>query len=241
MSYTKVEYEPGELIFRQGDRGTMMFLIQDGKLEVLQELGGAETQIAVLERTEFFGEMSLLEDLPRTHTVRALSDAKLIQIDREGFVSMLMRNPDIGVRIVRKLSTRLAATQDMVMRAWSGAASLAAGSTTARVIAGNARLVHLKSDTEVVLPDRPEVSIGRRDPINQILPDVDLTNIDPQISTSRRHARIMRQADVFFIKEEKATNGTLVNEQRISSETPIEIRDGDLLTFGAVRMRFVVE
>jgi len=240
MPLSVVEFKAGETIFKKGEPGSLMYLVQDGEVEVLQELGGVEAQLAVLKRKDFFGEMSILEQEPRSHSVKALSDAKLIEIGRADFQVMLRRNPDIAVRMVRKLSSRLASTEDMVMRAYAGAATISEGAT-AMVIAGNARLVSLTYGIEMPLPDRPEVRIGRRDPAHDIRPDIDLTAIDPQLSTSRKHALILRRADFFSIQEEQATNGTLVNGQRISAETPLEIRNGDEVTFGAVRMRFVVE
>ena len=239
MTYSVVEYDPQDFVFRQGDPGDLMYLVQAGEVEVLQDLGGHENQVAVLERGDFFGEMAVLEEAPRTHSVRALSDAKLIKIDRAGFQSMLTRNAEIAVRMIRKLSLRLLSAEDMLVRAWSGAESTAAGEAVR--VRGSARLVVGADGAELPLPDQGETTVGRVDPINQIHPDVDLTKIDAQLTTSRRHARILRGADGFFIQEERATNGTFVNGQRISAERPLEIRSGDDIMFGAVRMRFLVD
>lgn len=243
MSYSVVEFKAGETIFRQGESGTLMYLVQGGEVEVLQEHSGTETQIAVLKRSDFFGEMSLLEEAPRTHTVRALSDSKLVQIDRHDLQQMLSRNPDIAVRMVRKLSGRLATTEDMVMRAYNSlGAQTQAG--TGRVAAVKARLIALNPQfvgTEMALPDQQEITIGRLDPVNNIHPEIDLTHIDPQISTSRRHARVLRHGHVFHLQEERTTNGTQVNEKRLVAGRPLEIRHGDEIAFGAVRMRLVVE
>ncbi len=239
MTYSVVEYEPNEFIFRQGDPGDLMYLVQDGEVEVLQDLGGYENQVAVLERGDFFGEMAVLEEEPRTHSVRALKTSKLIKIDRAGFQSMLTRNAEIAVRMIRKLSLRLLSTEDMLVRAWAGAEGTEV--EAADSIQGRAVLVALADGMELPLPDQSEVKIGRLDPINQILPDIDLTKIDAQLTTSRRHARILRGREGFFIQEERATNGTFVNGQRISAARPIEIRPGDEIMFGAVRTRFRVD
>ncbi len=239
MTYSVVEYEPNEFIFRQGDPGDLMYLVQDGEVEVLQDLGGYENQVAVLERGDFFGEMAVLEEEPRTHSVRAIKTSKLIKIDRAGFQSMLTRNAEIAVRMIRKLSLRLLSTEDMLVRAWAGAEGTEV--EAADSIQGRAVLVALADGVELPLPDQSEVKIGRLDPINQILPDIDLTKIDAQLTTSRRHARILRGREGFFIQEERATNGTFVNGQRISAARPIEIRPGDEIMFGAVRTRFRVD
>lgn len=244
MSYSVVEFKSGETVFQQGEAGTLMYLVQKGELAVLQEHSGTETQIAVFKRSDFFGEMSLLEKAPRTHTVRALSDTKLVEIDRGAFSQMLKRNPDIAVRIVRKLSGRLASTEDMIVRAFDSLVSNNTDAVSDQAIVVKARLVTLNpqfAGLEFSLPDKPEVTIGRLDPVNNIHPDVDLTNIDPQISTSRRHAKIFCNGGTFQVQEEATTNGTQVNELRISAERGLEIRHGDEISFGAVRMRLVVE
>ena len=194
MTYSVVEYQPNEFIFKQGDPGDLMYLVQAGEVEVLQDLGGHENQVAVLERGDFFGEMAVLEEEPRTHSVRALSDAKLIKIDRAGFQKMLVRNAEIAVRMIRKLSLRLLSAEDMLMRVWTGADSAAAEAPVR--VRGLAKLAAVTDGTELALPDQAKVSIGRVDPINQIHPDVDLTGIDMRAfcavqmaSSSKRNGR----------------------------------------------------
>ncbi|MCG8456607.1 MAG: cyclic nucleotide-binding domain-containing protein [Holophagales bacterium] len=240
MSYTSVEYQAQDVVFKQGEPGDYMCLIQAGELEVVQELGGYEKQVAVLERGDFFGEMAILEDEPRTHSVRALSEVKLIKIDRDDFPGLLAKKPDVAVRMFRKLGNRLSDAQDMLFRAWAGAESVAVDDAP-KMFQGQARLVYLVDNTELALPLRSETKIGRVDPVNNVEPDIDLTKIDTQLTTSRRHARILRRSDGFYILEERATNGTYVNGQRISAERPLEIRSGDDIMFGAVRMRFLVD
>jgi pSer/pThr/pTyr-binding forkhead associated (FHA) protein len=109
------------------------------------------------------------------------------------------------------------------------------------LVKSRARLVYLTDNTELVLPPSAEVTIGRVDPVNHVNPDIDLTTIDTQLTTSRRHAKILRRHDGFYMLEERATNGTFVNGQRISSERPLLIRTGDDIWFGNVRMRFLVD
>lgn len=238
MAYSSVEYQAQEVVFHEGDRSTYMCLIQDGRFEVVHELGGYEKQVAVLERGDFFGEMAVLDDEPRSHMVRALEQGKLIKIDRADFPSLLMKKPEVAARMIRKLSHRLADTEDMLLRAWAGAASRdeKADMTDAR-----ARLVYLADNSELELPVQEEVRIGRVDPVNNVQPDLDLTGIDTNLTTSRRHARLLRRGEGFYIQEERATNGTYVNGTRVSAERPLEIRSGDDIMFGAVHMRFFVD
>lgn len=242
MAYESVEYQPKEVVFRRGDRGTFMCLVHSGEFEVVQELGGYEKQVAVLEKGEFFGEMAMLEEEPRTHSVRALSPGKLIKIERDEFPSLLIKKPEVALRMIRKIAGRLHETEDMLLRAWAGAgASKVPVGSESEMIDRRARLVVLNLGTELELPVQSEIRVGRLDPVNHVEPDIDLTAIDTELTTSRRHAKILRRSDGFYILEERATNGTFVKGQRISAARPLEIRSGDDIMFGAVRMRFVVD
>ena len=80
-----VELEEGEYIFREGELGTEMFIIHEGKIEILNLMNGKEVAIAVLEKGDFFGEMSVLEDLPRAASARAATDCRLLQINGTTF------------------------------------------------------------------------------------------------------------------------------------------------------------
>lgn len=237
MAYSSVEYEAGDVVFHEGDHSSYMCLIQNGRFEVVTELGGYDKQVAVLERGDFFGEMAVLDDEPRSHMVRALDAGKLIKIERADFPSLLMKKPEIAARMIRKLSHRLADTEDMLLRAWAGVASHEEKSEMTDV---TARLVALPDNTELELPVKEIVHIGRVDPVNQVEPDLDLTSIDTNLTTSRRHALLLRRGQGFYIQEERATNGTYVNGTRVSAEHPLEIRSGDDIMFGAVHMRFHV-
>lgn len=238
MAYSSVEYEAQEVVFHEGDRSSYMCLIQSGRFEVVHEVGAFEKQVAVLERGDFFGEMAVLDDEPRSHMIRALEQGKLIKIERDDFPSLLMKKPEIAARMIRKLGHRLKDTEDMLVRAWAGAAS---DEEKAAMTDAQARLVFLGDNSELELPVQEEVHVGRVDPVNNVTPDLDLTTIDTSLTTSRRHARVLRRGEGFYIQEERATNGTYVNGTRVSAERPLEIRSGDDIMFGAVHMRFVVD
>src|SRR5260370_31420800 len=74
------DYAAGETIIREGDTSTEMFIIQEGKVAVTKRIGDNEVFLATLQRGDFFGEMSLLESLPRNATVRALTETTLVAI-----------------------------------------------------------------------------------------------------------------------------------------------------------------
>lgn len=102
-----VKFKAGEIVYGEGDPGAEMFIVQSGAVRVFRDLGGQEQILAVMEKGDFFGEMSVLEGLPRTANARALEDCELIEINSTVFDRMIRGNIEIAVRMLRKLSTRL--------------------------------------------------------------------------------------------------------------------------------------
>jgi CRP-like cAMP-binding protein len=243
-----VDFTAGDAVFSEGDLGTEMFIIQTGQVEILRRIGDEDRQVAVLERGDFFGEMALLEELPRTATARALTDARLLRINGSTFDQMLQDNPEIAVRMMRKLSRRLRETDRLLQEALGAAgigempapAELPPSALPAEALATSERLLHEASGMEFPLNVGAETMVGRRDPVTGIFPDIDLSPVDPQRAVSRRHAKLIRRGEQFYASEEIGTmNGTFVNQARLEKGVPTEFRPGDELRFGVVSLRFL--
>jgi CRP-like cAMP-binding protein len=228
----------GEDVFREGDLGTEMYIVHAGQVEILKSVEGVEKQLAVLEKGDFFGEMSLLEELPRAATARAMTDVTLLAINGSTFDQMLRGNPEIGVRMMRKLSRRLREA-DRILREAGGEPSAAApevpGEAAPAAPSTAEKLHHARSGMEFPLAEGAETVVGRRDPVTGIFPDIDLSPIDAQRSVSRRHAKVYRRGGKLYLSEEIGTmNGTFVNGNRLAQGVPAEVREGDELRFGVV-------
>jgi CRP-like cAMP-binding protein len=239
------EVKAGEVIFTEGDLGTEMFIVHEGKVEILKEVEGGESKpLVAFEKGDFFGEMAILEDLPRTATARAVTDSTLLSINGSTFDQMLRANPEIAVRMMRKLSRRLRETDALLKSALGSPRPSEVPAVLAdRTMIGHPEageiLLHGKSKMEFKLAAGPETTIGRRDPVTGIDPDIDLTPVDQQRSISRRHAKIYRRDGKFFAAEEIGTmNGTFVNGVRLETGVPIEIKKGDEVRFGVVETVF---
>lgn len=235
------DLKAGEYIFREGELGTDMYIINEGKVEILNQVGDEEQLLAVLEKGDFFGEMSVLEDLPRAASARAATDVRLLEINGSTFDQLLRGNPEIAVRMMRKLSRRLRETDEMLK-------SVLGTKVTSRELPrpdvqvaaeGPERLLHAPSGMEFPLSNGSETTIGRKDPVTGIYPDIDLTPVDNQRSVSRRHAKIYRRGSKYFFGEEIGTmNSTFLNGKRLETGIPSEIRQGDELRCGVVILRF---
>ena len=97
-------YQDGELIVRQGEMGNCMFVIQAGKVEIYRESDGKEIRLRVAGANEFFGEMALVENDVRSASVRAMGEARILQIDKRTFMRRVHEDPSLAYRIMESLS-----------------------------------------------------------------------------------------------------------------------------------------
>lgn len=117
----RVEYwQEDALVLEEGTTGPRMMVILDGQVEVLRrDDGGVQRAIARLGPGDVLGEMSLLLELPRTATVRALSDLKVFAMDRAAFLEMVaLSDPSVlklGLELSRVLAKRLTLLNDKVL------------------------------------------------------------------------------------------------------------------------------
>jgi CRP-like cAMP-binding protein len=96
----------GQIVFREGDDGTEMYIIESGAIDIVRAARGSEP-LATLGPGDFFGEMAILEDQPRFASAVARAPTKLLRIDRAAFPGVIAGNVEIAIRIMRKLAGRL--------------------------------------------------------------------------------------------------------------------------------------
>jgi CRP-like cAMP-binding protein len=238
-----VTYPAGERIFSQGELGTEMFIIQEGEVEICKTLGGETHLLSTLEKGDFFGEMAVLDDFPRSADATAKTEVKVLVINGARFDEMLRRNPEIAVRIIRKYSKRLREANAMLERLVgkevdSDHTALDATQIAPLDKAPRHRLVDVATGSAFFFTNGDETTIGRADPVTGILPDIDLTPVDTNRSVSRRHAKVIRANDEYHMLEEVGTvNGTYVNEQRIPTGVPVTLHNGDVVKIGLIAMK----
>src|ERR1051325_806005 len=237
----------GEVIFREGDLGTEMYIIQDGVVNIIKHINGEAHLLSRLEKGDFFGEMAMLENVPRTADAVAVTEVRAVVINWARFDEMLRKNPEIAVRIIRKYSKRLREANSLLERLVGKEidhdhVALDATQIAPPEKATRHRLIDLASGTAFFFSSGDETTIGRADPVTGILPDIDLTPVDVNRSVSRRHAKILRTGSEYHVLEEVGTvNGTYVNEQRIPTGVPVTLHNGDALKIGLIAMKAVFD
>jgi CRP-like cAMP-binding protein len=107
------KFKPGEVIFRQGDAGSEMYLIRSGKIKISRSAGNIEKTLAVIKEGDFFGEMAVIDGSPRSATATAIEEVNLLIVDREAFKSQLKDNPMIEY-VLETMTRRLRDTNRQV-------------------------------------------------------------------------------------------------------------------------------
>lgn len=241
-----VRYGAGERIFTDGDLGTTMYIVQSGKVRLFRVVDGQKRVHGVMEKGDFFGEMSILEGLPRTMSSEAMEDSELIEINSMTFDKMIKGNIEIAIRMLRKLSIRLReadrkieALQHTEGRLPAAPRSAPAAKPKPAATAGAGPRLEAEEDGGTFGLAGDETLVGRFDPVTDLKPDIDLTQVDLKRSVSRRHARILRTADGWAVTEEVgALNGTMINGVKLVTGRPTPLHDGDKVSFGMVKLVF---
>lgn len=247
-------FNKGSFVFREGEEGDEMFIIQSGKVAICKDIRNKKTTLALLEKGDFFGEMSILERLPRTADAEVVEEADLITINSQTFGEMIRSNPEIAVRMLRKYSMRMrelseqmehhmaeprdagefvVASPDAPSRQQMPATVPAPGKTKAYFIGKNTGKIYPIYKDEVLL--------GRYDSVTGHRPEIDLTEEDVNRNVSRRHARLLHKDGTYHVAEEIGTmNGTYLNGKKLPTGVLTPIKDGDELLLCRVPMIFKI-
>src|SRR5450432_1166939 len=104
----------GEVLFREGEPGKELRVIQAGKVNITKTVRETEKILATLGAGEFFGEMAILNNKPRSAGAVMAEDGKLLVIDPRTFEAMIRGNVEIAVRLIKKLSDRLQEADEQI-------------------------------------------------------------------------------------------------------------------------------
>jgi len=109
------DYAAGARLFKAGDAGDALYLIEDGRVRIhLRDEDGDDVTLAELAGGDFFGEMSIIDSKPRSANADVSADARLAVLAREDFLRLVRGNPDIALNMVSAISARLRRTDDML-------------------------------------------------------------------------------------------------------------------------------
>lgn len=114
------QYADGAVVYHQGDRGSCMYVIQGGEVEVVQRVGDKEFCLAVLGDGDFFGEMALFEEEVRSSTARARGDVWVFTLERASLLERIHQDPSLAFRIIERMSRRIRELETALVRRATG-------------------------------------------------------------------------------------------------------------------------
>jgi len=100
-------FQPGEMIFSEFEPGDNFYLIQSGRVELVKIIGDIEKTLDILQPSEMFGEMAILENSPRSATAIALDTVKVLEFNRQNFEILMMGNPKIALTLLKMFTKRI--------------------------------------------------------------------------------------------------------------------------------------
>jgi CRP-like cAMP-binding protein len=109
-------YADGECVVRQGEKGHCMHMVQRGQLEVVLVNNHSEIVVSVLRPGDVFGEMALFTKETRSATVRARGKARVLTIDKRGFMKRMHEDPSLAFHILQNMSKRIQKLNEEITR-----------------------------------------------------------------------------------------------------------------------------
>lgn len=103
-----IKYEPGDIIFREGESGDAWYALYRGEVEVVKKSDNAEESIRTLEPHSCFGEIAILDGLPRSATIRAAKETVVLRIPQDKFRDLLNEDNLVAHKLVKHMALLLA-------------------------------------------------------------------------------------------------------------------------------------
>lgn len=206
-------HEAGTVLFREGEKGEKMYVIRSGRVCIWKLIQESEVTLAVLGPGEFFGEMALLEGLPRSASATVLDEARLIEVEKDAFEVLVRTRGEIAVRLMRRLSARLreADRQIQLLMSRSGAARAL---SLLRSLAGPPGAEGLRQLPVDLGPAQLAVRVG--------LP---LTEARDLLARFERTGLLRRQGGAVFLAPEELVQEFLLYVELREQYDPVDVRE----------------
>lgn len=105
-------YNDGDVILEEGARSREMYIVQSGKVEIIKKVGDKEAVLTTLDEGGIFGAISMVDAKPRTATVRAVGETRVLGVDQLEFLRMAKADPALTQRILISMGNRIREQND---------------------------------------------------------------------------------------------------------------------------------
>jgi uncharacterized membrane protein len=116
-NFTICEKKENDIIFKKGDPGESIYIIQEGHIQIsLTAINGEELILAILHKGDFFGELTMFDQTERTASAIVYDHAILLEMPRAKFIALLKSHPDIAISMLATMGKRLRQTNDIMQK-----------------------------------------------------------------------------------------------------------------------------
>jgi CRP/FNR family cyclic AMP-dependent transcriptional regulator len=113
FSHEMIEtFKDGELIFEEGDIGRDLYIVQSGEVKITKNINGNHIELVRFKKGDFFGDMALLQSIPRYASAHASGETRLLILKPGGFLLKIRRDPTFAFEMLQQLSLRIKVSND---------------------------------------------------------------------------------------------------------------------------------
>jgi CRP-like cAMP-binding protein len=216
-------YEAGEVIIRENDLGETAYVINQGQVEVSKESHGQKVPLAYLGAGETFGEMSMIDEKPRSATVTAVTETLVCEMRRDDFFNSFQTDPKMALQLLKVLFERLREADAMILELQKAQQPLIPDEVLAAVPTWEEPMITLEGVTPraaAALPASPfqitqfPFRVGRQSPDPLVYNDLMLPDSVP-LQISRHHLSFITQEGRVGVVDRGSTLGSWVDGQQV--------------------------
>lgn len=108
-------YKDGQCIFEEGDVGRDLYIVQSGDVKIVKKVAGQLVELATFNKGDFFGDMALLQSIPRYAGAYASGETRLLILKPAGFLLKIRRDPTFAFEMLQQMSLRVKVSNDRVL------------------------------------------------------------------------------------------------------------------------------
>ena len=167
----KKQFREGEILIREGDRGECAYVLESGNVEIVVQRDGQTIQLGTRGPGSLLGEMAMIDDQPRTATVRALEDCEALEITRDDFARRVGTADPVVKMVMRVITTRY---RDMIART---DAMKFIGATAAAEATEHAHASHEVALSSIKIHNELKAALERNEVLLYYQPIIDVQNM----------------------------------------------------------------
>jgi CRP-like cAMP-binding protein len=216
----EAQFAAGETIYREGEHSNAVYVIQHGAVEVLRHADGEDIRLGLLGRGDVFGEMGVIQDKPRSTTMKAVDDVSVLRLSRTAFLSVFGDDNPLGLPLLRMLCERLDRADERLMK------DSLPGTETARMtevesirLLAASRSVERQIGADGIVISRLPYRVGRRavlDHESAATQSQLSLGIHDDLALSPEHFALEEQDGVLIVRDLDSYLGTIVNGRSVS-------------------------